>query len=659
MIDIPGMTDVWDGQGFWLGDPSNWSLGAPPTSGEPAEISGQCALDPSGSANVFQLSIDSRAELFFYDNSTLEVANGISNAGEFSAIGSGITVGGASLTNSGLFSLGNTALLTSDVVTVGSLTNTSTGSITVQGNSGSGATGQSTLDVVTSSSSTIDGAFSIDGDADLELPTGITTVASDGSLQIEGSEASVSLGSGATNSALSNLSDDAGVIDLEGNTANGFGGVTLSTTLFVGFTNESGATLKVDSAAGAGGSQVIFGGEFVNDGSLIIGNSSLGAAGSGGDTLVQVDGVFTSTGDLQILGNAASGVTNNASLVIGNVAPSAWSGSLQVAGDATLEYTESGMIRTIDSGASIEIDGAEAQILTYAHEEGGPKPGLEHLTANHGTLTLQGDSSLGAGGVSLKTRTAFTNDRNDKAYIDANDGDGGSTVSFGGAVTNEGTLDIGNTGLAALTKVTAEGLTNDRALMLMGSSSELAELIVNGAATNAGYLAIGAGGELDVTGSNSFTQLAGLTTVMGSLVASTITTVQGKVDFKSAITSGDGVGALDIGTSGTVQGTLQFDSSVDSSHTVDFISTFGTLALGDPHAFAGTIEGFRGGAFNDVIDLLHQSVTNLAYSGSATSGTLAVTLSGGATENLTFSGDYSNSFVFSSDGHKGTDIRFS
>jgi hypothetical protein len=643
-------TDVWTGIGFWLTDTSNWSLGAPPTPSEAAEISGTCAVDASGSATAEQVTIDSAAELAFYDNSTLDVTNGIDNAGLFDLLGRGVTVTGGALTNSGSIDIGSAALSLSDTVTVSSLTNTSTGAIILQGASGSGATAQATLDVTGSSSSTIDGAFSVSGDADLELPTGVTAVASASSLQIQGAEARVSLGAGSSNSALSNLSDNAGVIDLEGNVPDGFGGVTLS--LNVGLTNASGATFKVDSAASAGGSQVTVGFSegFANQGSLIIGNSSLGAAGSGGNTIVRTKGPLFNTGSIQILGNAASGATNNAALIVADNAPGAWTGSLQVGGDATLEYLGSGKIKKIDSGSSIELDGGQAQVLT----DEGFQSALSRLTANYGTLTLRGGSSLGAGGVSRKTTEPFTNEANANLSVDAGAGDGGSRVAFGGVLTNKGTLDIGNTSLSALTKLTAQGLVNDKTLALAGSSSSLAELIVSGAATTSGEMDIGSGSKLVVTGSNSFTEAGGSTTVEGRLVASTIDADAGKLDFKSAITSGDGVGALDIGTLGAHRGTLEFDSSVDSSHTVDFASSAGTLALGDAHAFAGTIQGF---AFNEVIDLLHQTVTNLAYSGSTTQGALTVTLSGGATEKLAFKGDYiGDTFSFGSDGHRGTAI---
>jgi hypothetical protein len=77
---------------------------------------------------------------------------------------------------------------------------------------------------------------------------------------------------------------------------------------------------------------------------------------------------------------------------------------------------------------------------------------------------------LGAGGVTLKTATPFTNGANANFSVDAGAGDGGSRITFGGTLTNKGTLDLGNTGLSALTKVTAQGLVNDKTIALSGSS---------------------------------------------------------------------------------------------------------------------------------------------------------------------------------------------
>ena len=53
-------------------------------------------------------------------------------------------------------------------------------------------------------------------------------------------------------------------------------------------------------------------------------------------------------------------------------------------------------------------------------------------------------------------------------------------------------------------------------------------------------------------------------------------------------------------------------------------------------------------AASDVIDLIGQTITGLAYSGSSTHGTLNVSLSGATGDKLAFSGEYTtSSFTFS------------
>jgi len=349
---------------------------------------------------------------------------------------------------------------------------------------------------------------------------------------------------------------------------------------------------------------------------------------------------LVNNGSLTLQGNTSSGTTDKATLDLTGAAASTSTGYVRVGGDATLEFG-SGGITSIGPGGWLELDGSGAAILTG----GGASSALSGIATNYGTLLLQGDTEYGAGGASLTTTKAFTNFLD--VYIDSfNFGGGGSRATFGGTLTNEGAFDIGNGALSAATTITADGLSNDGALDLAGSSSFLGELVVNGAATTDGVMTIGANSELDVTGSNRFTQAGGSTTVDGSLVASTIDAEGGLLDFANAITGGDGVGALDIGD----QGHLEFGSSVDGTHSVAFTASYGALSLDDAGAFSGNIQGFAG---HDAIDLLGQAIAGLSFSG----GVLTVSLSGGGTETLDFSGAYAtSSFTFASDGHGGSNI---
>ena len=424
-------------------------------------------------------------------------------------------------------------------------------------------------------------------------------------------------------------------------------------TLDGSMTINSGATLNLDDGttlaitngldnAGSwtlgGGDTATIGGSLTNSGALDIGGAGISASTT--TTAASLE----NTGVIYLQGAAASGATDAATLDITGAAPTVLAGTVAVAGDAALEFG-SGGITTIGSGASLLLVGAEAQILT---DDGG-RSALTGLAENDGTLRLRGDSIYGGGGASLTTTTSFNNVQ--ITNVNSYRRDGGSAITFGGTLTNEGTFDIGNGNLSAPTTVSANGLNDSGTLALLGSGTALAELIVNGAATTTGDITVGARSEIDVTGSNSFTQSGGSTTVVGSLVAAKINANAGKLDFKSAITTGDGVDAFNVGSLGT----LEFDAAVDSSHATEFRSkTSGTLALGDAGGFRGIIEGFAGA---DEIDLLGQGVTRLAYSGSITSGVLTVFGSTGTIAELSFDGDYrTSSFTFASDGHGGKGI---
>jgi hypothetical protein len=546
--------------------------------------------------------------------------------------GSTATFGGT-LTNDGTTDIGNTDLSASTTVKATTLVNNDT--LVVQGNTTSGTTNKASLILSGKAAAASTGYVRVSGDATLEFGSGgITSVGAGGQLELDGSGAQILTSAGAS-SALSGLTANSGTLELNGGSGYGAGGASLTTTKAL--TNS--LNVYIDSYYGGdGGSKATFGGTLTNSGTLDIGNTDLSAS-----TTVQAK-TFVNSGSLTLQGNTASGTTNKATFDLTGAAASTSTGTVRVSGDATLEFG-SGGITTVAAGSWLELDGSAAQILS------GASSALLGLATNNGTLFLNGDSGYGAGGASLTTTsgTNFTNDGN--LWVDSYyGGSGGSTATFGGTLTNEGTVDIGNTGLSAATTVTVDGLSNAGTVLLAGDSSFLGELVVDGAASSSSSMTIGANSKLDVTGSNSFTQTGGATTVDsgGSLVAATIDANGGLLDYVGAITSS--VGALNIGDLGN----LEFSSSVSSSQAVTFAAADGTLSLGDAAAFSGTIHGF---ASNDAIDLLSEPVTGLSYSGNSSSGTLTVSGSSGTIATLAFSGNYTtSSFTFASDGHRGTNI---
>ena len=544
--------------------------------------------------------------------------------------GSKLAIGGA-LVNHVTTLIGNGSLTASTTVTATGLSNS--GSLTLQGNVTSGTTNQATLDITAATGAATTGFLRIGGDADLELISKITSVASGTTLELDGAQARASIGAATTSTALTGLSLNAGTLSLRGNSGYGAGGAAVTTT--TALTNEG--TLWVDQYGGDGGSKLAIGGALVNHVTTLIGNGSLTAS-----TTVTATGLSNS-GSLTLQGNVTSGTTNQATLDITAATGAATTGFLRIGGDADLELISK--ITSVASGTTLELDGAQARASIGAATT---STALTGLSLNAGTLSLRGNSGYGAGGAAVTTTTALTNEGT--LWVDQYGGDGGSKLAIGGALVNYGAAVIGNGSLSDSTTLTATGLANYGSITLQGDTSHLAELLLSGTATNDGALTIGASTELGVTASGSFTQDAGTTTVAGTLAGATINANGGLLDFTSALTAGDGTGALHIGAAGV----LEFGSGVDSSHVVTFRASSGTLELGSAASFKGEIAGFSG---SDVIDLLGTNATGFSYSGSSTSGSLTLTGSSGTIATLAFTGSHStSSFSLVSDGHGGTDI---
>jgi hypothetical protein len=276
-------------------------------------------------------------------------------------------------------------------------------------------------------------------------------------------------------------------------------------------------------------------------------------------------------------------------LDVTGAAPSTATGSTLIAGDGLIEFA-SGGITAIGAGASFELAGAGARVSIGAGTT--TNSALTGLSSNAGTFDLEGFSvRYGWGGVSLTTTTGLANRGNLSVDVQQDpwgDGDGGSILTLGGALANTGAVNIGNAELRATTTVTAKGLNNTGTVTLAGASGATAQLTIAGQATNSGTVSIGAGSTLAVTGAgDAYTQSAGKTTVAGTL-AGTINDNGGLIDFTSALTSGDGTGALNVGAA-----VLEFGGAVDSSHQATFTSSMGTLDLGAPLSFAGAFNPQR------------------------------------------------------------------
>jgi hypothetical protein len=96
-----------------------------------------------------------------------------------------------------------------------------------------------------------------------------------------------------------------------------------------------------------------------------------------------------------------------------------------------------------------------------------------------------------------------------------------------------------------------------------------------------------------------------------------------------------GKGSIDLDNGGTAV----LGSRADDQ-TIDYLSS-GTLALGAPGMFLGTIAGFF--TFGDKIDLINTLATSASYSGSASGDVLTVDNAGVAVARLNFSGTFARS----------------
>ncbi|MGO9740710.1 MAG: beta strand repeat-containing protein, partial [Roseiarcus sp.] len=235
---------------------------------------------------------------------TVDLSHGLTNDGTLELdvyYGDGasrMSIAGT-LTNSGAVTIGNTGLSAPSTLTVGNFSNS--GTITLSGNDKLGTSDQATLIDQSAAPSIITGSIYLQGDADLEFASGgIMRVGHGATLGIDGQQARLSIGAGTTNSALSGFVTNNGTFEEED-------GAVVST--LQAFTNAGTADIDSDSY-GEGGTIVMFGGAFTNEGALNIGNTGLSAA-----TTVKATSL-SNTGSVVVQGNTGGATTPVATLAI-------------------------------------------------------------------------------------------------------------------------------------------------------------------------------------------------------------------------------------------------------------------------------------------------------------------------------------------------------
>ena len=389
-----------------------------------------------------------------YSGATITTTVGFTNDGQFSADaisfdgGSAASFGGI-FANHGAATIGDDNLFANVTVSATGLDNS--GTLVVQGSVASGSDIEAKLAISGAAGATLGGSVRIGGDGVIAFGSGeITSILSGASLELDGSGAKIESGAG---SALSQLATNSGLLWLRGDTSNGGGGATLTTT--TGFTNNG--TFWVDQSNSDSGSTATFVGAFVNNGTV-----SIGEGGLANSTTVTAT-TLVNNGALTVQGNVSSGSTLQGALMLTGQAAAVLTGDVRVGGRGLIQFA-SGEITSTSYASRLELDGAGARILTKQ----GTASALATLSANDGTIVLQGNGSFGAGGAKLSTG-AFTN--YEALLIDTQNGDGGSTATFTGLWNNNGTTDIGQADLSTSTIVRASNFINYGTLNLQGNAS--------------------------------------------------------------------------------------------------------------------------------------------------------------------------------------------
>jgi hypothetical protein len=308
--------------------------------------------------------------------------------------------------------------------------------------------------------------------------------------------------------------------------------------------------------------------------------------------------------------------------------------------------------------------------------------------------------ALASGGTSTNTGT-ITGGAGGVRSTDGSRGAGGIGVFLnGGTLTNSGTVAGGtgsSTGAAVQLGTTAATLIVNPGAVFNG------QVIANAAVADVLELSGTAAGTLTSLGTN-FTNFSSITVDQSAhwslsgantLAAGTTLTNSGSLSFTGTGISGAGsfvnngtvamtsAGTVDVGTafinsalvsvgSGTMEflapvdgngtvaiqsgATADFEQRVAPSQNASFQLAGGTLDLGNPSTFLGTIVGFAKMDTIDLVNTPYTGATKLSYAG----GTLTVTNGSTTVASLSFQGSYvTKDFAINPDGHGGSVITHS
>jgi probable HAF family extracellular repeat protein len=358
---------------------SNWSTGAAPGAGDDVSIAAGGAtyyvVSVTAPVDVNSISVTNPNALLAIGDTTVDVAGDVSFDGDGGAGDGGLTVkGGGQFQVGGTLSLGafaSLALSAGASASVGALDDTGSagaiGSVSVSGSTaGQGNAAPTTLQIAAAAgdgvAGELNGGLDVSDDALVEFTSGgIQSISSSGTLELTSANAFVAdRGATTSNSALDQLSDNAGLVLLTGE-------ADISTA--ASFTNSGNLQLYSGSAFSTAGA-------FTNSGNVYLDS----AGGYGGGSQLSVTGTLTNSHDLDIGDeNDASGLMADDVVTAGALVNEA-GGQIQLYGDGDYRAI-------LDISGTLENDGViDAGSITG-------DPGRSVVDANEVTGT--GSFSIG------------------------------------------------------------------------------------------------------------------------------------------------------------------------------------------------------------------------------------------------------------------------
>jgi hypothetical protein len=405
------------------------------------------------------------------NGATITTTAGLTNSGNLSLDsngtgGSSLKVGGV-LTNNSSLSIGSSyaPITQSDTIAATGISNNSlNSSINLTGGASSSAEALLNLSGAAGFgiAGRLSGNVSLSGDSMIEFGSGqITGIASGASLTLNGPNALIAdAGFLASNSALAGLIAISGAINLNS-------GAKVATT--AGLTNSG--SLSLDGGGTGGGSSLNVGGVLTNSGTLNLGNNSYYGGVITQSVIVVATGVANS-GTINLAGGASwSALAQlSSSGAAGFGTAGQLSGTVDLSGHSMIKFA-SGQITGVASGASLMLNGPNALIADAGSLTS--NSALAGLIANSGAINLNS-------GAKVTTTVGLTNSGN--LSLDGGGNGGGSSLKVGGVLTNSSNLDIGYSSYNPITlsdTIAATGLANTGTIDLYGGASSSAEALLN------------------------------------------------------------------------------------------------------------------------------------------------------------------------------------